>query len=329
MRIGVVFPQTEIGADVGAVRAYGERVEELGFAHILAYDHVVGADPAVHPGWRGPYDLDDHASTSRSCCSATSPRSPSLELVTGIIILPQRQTALVAKQAAEVDLLTERPLPPRRRPRLERRRVRGARQGLHDRGRRMGEQIELLRRLWTEPSVTFDGALRARDRRRASRRCRCSARSRSGSARCRRRPTAASGRLGRRLVPAGAARARSSTRRAPSWSAAAARGRPRPGGDRHGGSRQLGRRRCRQARRAGRALARRRAPPTSRSTRWAPGSSGSTRTWPRSRRSRRRSGSAPHRCASLPVPWTSSFPRKSARSRRRSRRSCASTRRPT
>ena len=57
MQIGVVFPQTEIGADVGGVRAYGERVQELGFAHVLAYDHVLGADPAVHHGWQGPYNL--------------------------------------------------------------------------------------------------------------------------------------------------------------------------------------------------------------------------------------------------------------------------------
>ena len=57
MRVGVVFPQTELGGDPGAVRAYGQRVEELGFTHILAYDHVVGADPAVHRDWSGPYDL--------------------------------------------------------------------------------------------------------------------------------------------------------------------------------------------------------------------------------------------------------------------------------
>jgi len=57
MRIGVVFPQTELGGDASAVRAYGQRVEELGFDHLLAYDHVVGADPAVHVGWAGPYDV--------------------------------------------------------------------------------------------------------------------------------------------------------------------------------------------------------------------------------------------------------------------------------
>jgi len=57
MRIGVVFPQTELGGDAGAVRAWAQRAEELGFTHVLAYDHVVGADPAVHPGWDGPYDV--------------------------------------------------------------------------------------------------------------------------------------------------------------------------------------------------------------------------------------------------------------------------------
>jgi hypothetical protein len=58
VNIGVVFPQTEIGADRGAIRAYAQGVEELGFAHLLAYDHVLGADPAVHSPWTGPYDVD-------------------------------------------------------------------------------------------------------------------------------------------------------------------------------------------------------------------------------------------------------------------------------
>ena len=156
MRVGVVFPQTEIGADVGAVRAYVQRVEELGYRHVLAYDHVLGADPAVHRDWQGPYDL------------ATTFHEPfvlfgyiagitSLELVTGIIILPQRQTALVAKQAAEVDLLS------RGRFRLgiglgwNAVEYEALGQDFSTRGRRAEEQVELLRRLWTEPSVTFRG----------------------------------------------------------------------------------------------------------------------------------------------------------------------------
>jgi probable F420-dependent oxidoreductase len=156
VRIGVVFPQTEIGADVGAVRAYVQRVEELGYRHVLAYDHVLGADTAVHRNWQGPYDL------------ATTFHEPfvlfgymagltSLELVTGIIILPQRQTALVAKQAAEVDLLS------RGRFRLgiglgwNAVEYEALGQDFSTRGQRAEEQVELLRRLWTEPSVTFHG----------------------------------------------------------------------------------------------------------------------------------------------------------------------------
>ena len=97
---------------------------------MLAYDHVLGADPEVHAPWTGPYDV--HTTFHEPfVLFGYLAAITSLELVTGVIILPQRQTALVAKQAAEVDLLTRRPLPARRRPRLERRRVRRARQDVH------------------------------------------------------------------------------------------------------------------------------------------------------------------------------------------------------
>src|SRR5882724_10098330 len=105
MRIGVVFPQTEIGSNVGAVRAYAERVTELGYTHILVYDHVVGADPSIHRGWQGPYDVTTTFHEPFVLFGYLAAISP-IELVTGIIILPQRQTVLAAKQAAEVDLLT-------------------------------------------------------------------------------------------------------------------------------------------------------------------------------------------------------------------------------
>ena len=157
MRVGVVFPQTEIGADVGAVRAYVQRVEELGYRHVLAYDHVLGADPAVHPGWRGPYDLTTTFHEPFVLFGYIAGVVTSLELVTGIIILPQRQTALVAKQAAEVDLLT------RGRFRLgvglgwNAVEYEALGQDFSTRGQRVEEQVDLLRRLWTEPSVTFRG----------------------------------------------------------------------------------------------------------------------------------------------------------------------------
>lgn len=154
MQIGAVFPQTELGADRGAVRAYVEGLADLGFAHLLAYDHVLGADTSVHKGWSGPYDIDTTFHEPFVLFGYVAAFSD-LELVTGIIILPQRQTALVAKQAAEVDLLTGG------RFRL------GVGLGWNaveyealgkdfsDRGRRLESQVELLRRLWTERSVTF------------------------------------------------------------------------------------------------------------------------------------------------------------------------------
>ena len=157
MQIGVVFPQTEIGAAVDGVRAYGLRVEELGFQHVLVYDHVLGADPEVHKPWSGPYNV--HTTFHEPfVLFGYYAAITSLELVTGIIILPQRQTALVAKQAAEVDLLTSG------RFRL------GVGLGWNaveyealgkdftNRGARMDEQVALLRRLWTESVVTHDGA---------------------------------------------------------------------------------------------------------------------------------------------------------------------------
>jgi len=153
----VVFPQTEIGPDAGAVRGYAERVEELGYAHLLAYDHVLGADPAVHVGWAGPYDIDTTFHEPFVLFGYLAAVT-SVELVTGIIILPQRQTALVAKQAAEVDLLTGGRL--RLGVGLGWNAVEYEALGrdFSDRGRRVGEQVELLRRLWTERTVTHDGA---------------------------------------------------------------------------------------------------------------------------------------------------------------------------
>jgi probable F420-dependent oxidoreductase len=156
MRIGVVFPQTEIGADVGAVRTYGQRVEELGFTHVLAYDHVLGADPVVHAPWNRPYDVHTTFHEPMVLFGFLAGIT-SLELVTGIIILPQRQTALVAKQAAEVDLLTGGNF--RLGVGLGWNAVEYEALGrdFTDRGRRMTEQVHLLRRLWTEPVVTHEG----------------------------------------------------------------------------------------------------------------------------------------------------------------------------
>jgi probable F420-dependent oxidoreductase len=157
MQVGVVFPQTELGGDVGAVRAYGEQVEALGYRHVLAFDHVVGADPKVHTGWDGPYDVQTTFHEPMVLFGFLAGVTRSLEFVTGVIILPQRQTVLVAKQAAEVDLLSSG------RFRLgvgigwNKVEYEALGEDFGNRGKRSEEQIELMRRLWTEESVTFDG----------------------------------------------------------------------------------------------------------------------------------------------------------------------------
>jgi probable F420-dependent oxidoreductase len=129
----------------------------MGFDHLLAFDHVVGADTAVHVGWAGPYDVHSTFHEPFVLFGFLAGICPTLEFATGIVILPQRQTVLVAKQAAEVDILSGGKL------RL------GVGIGWNDveyealgeqfnnRGRRIEEQIDLLRRLWTEPSLTYEG----------------------------------------------------------------------------------------------------------------------------------------------------------------------------
>ncbi|MCX6392158.1 MAG: LLM class F420-dependent oxidoreductase [Actinobacteria bacterium] len=156
MQIGVTLPQTEIGGAVADLRTYAEGVEQLGYGHLVAYEHVVGADPAVYTDWSGPYDIDSTFHEPFVMLGYLAGITK-LELAPAVIILPQRQTALVAKQAAEVDLLTEG------RFRLgiglgwNEVEYEALGQDFSTRGRRMDEQVALLRRYWTERSITFEG----------------------------------------------------------------------------------------------------------------------------------------------------------------------------
>jgi probable F420-dependent oxidoreductase len=157
VQIGVVFPQTEIGADAGAVGAFAQAAEEIGYRHLLAYDHVLGADVSARPDWPGPYTSEHPFHELFVLFGYLAGIAPGLELVAGVLVLPQRQTALVAKQAAEVDLLTGGRL--RLGVGLGWNYVEFEALGedFRNRGRRAEEQIEVLRRLWTEPLVDFDG----------------------------------------------------------------------------------------------------------------------------------------------------------------------------
>jgi probable F420-dependent oxidoreductase len=157
MRIGVVFPQTEISPDPVAVRDYAQAAEGLGYTHLLTYDHVIGADISVRPDWRGPYTMDTQFHEPFVLFGYLAGLTTHLEFVTGILILPQRQTVLVAKQAAEVDVLTGG------RFRLgigvgwNEVEYEALNEDFRNRGKRSEEQIAVLRALFTDASVTFHG----------------------------------------------------------------------------------------------------------------------------------------------------------------------------
>ena len=156
MRIGVVFPQTEIGADPGAIRAYAEAVEDLGYENLLAYDHVLGADTTNRPGW-SRYSTKDSFHEPFVLFAYLAAITQRIELTTGIIILPQRQTALVAKQAAEVDVLSNGRLRLGVAAGWNDVEYEALGENFHNRGQRLEEQVEVLRALWTQESVTFHG----------------------------------------------------------------------------------------------------------------------------------------------------------------------------
>ena len=104
MKIGAVFPHLEIGSDPIVLRDWAQAAEDLGYSHILAYDHVIGA---VHtdrdPKLWGPYTEKSSFHEPFVLFGYFAAMTQRIELATGILILPQRQTVLVAKQAAEID----------------------------------------------------------------------------------------------------------------------------------------------------------------------------------------------------------------------------------
>lgn len=158
MRIGIVYPQIELGGDPEAVRRIGRTVDELGFTHLLAYDHVLGAQHAERtPALLGPYTENDPFHDPFVMFGHLAAICPNIEFTTGILILPQRQTALVARQAADVSLFSNGRLRLGVGVGWNHVEYDALGQDFRTRGARQEEQIELLRRLWTEPLVDFDG----------------------------------------------------------------------------------------------------------------------------------------------------------------------------
>ena len=165
MELGLIFPTAEIGTDLTIIRDYVQAAEDLGYAHIMAYDHVVGA---VHEGrdppLNGPYTQHDPFHEPLTLLAYIAAITKRVRLATGVMILPQRQTVLVAKQVAQLDLLSGG------------RMIFGVGTGWNpveyeslgmsfkDRGAVLDEQIELLRKLWSESLVDFTGRFHRVDR---------------------------------------------------------------------------------------------------------------------------------------------------------------------
>lgn len=157
MRLGAVFPQIEMPADAVAIRDYAQAIEAMGLDHLLVYDHVVGADLTNRPDWNKPYSLKSPFQEPLVLIAHLAAITERLEFFTGVLVLPQRQAALVGKQAACIDLLSNGRL------RL------GVGTGWNmieyealgvsfdKRGERLDEQIDFLRRLWTEDSFSYSG----------------------------------------------------------------------------------------------------------------------------------------------------------------------------
>jgi len=164
MQVGAVFPQLEIGTDPDAIAEYARTVEALGYDHLVIFDHVLGADASRPGGWTGAYDHRSMFHEPFVLYGYMAAVTTRLRLATAVIVLPQRQTALVAKQAAEVDVLTGG------RFRLgvgigwNAVEYEALNESFTNRGRRIEEQIAVMRALWTQEVVDFKGRWHRIDR---------------------------------------------------------------------------------------------------------------------------------------------------------------------
>jgi probable F420-dependent oxidoreductase len=164
MQVGAVFPQLEIGTEPDVIAKYARALEDLGYDHLVIFDHVLGADANRAGGWTGPYDHRSMFHEPFVLYGYFAAITTRIRLATAVIVLPQRQTALVAKQAAEVDVLS--------RGRLTLgvgigwNNVEYEALGMRftDRGRRIEEQIAVLRALFTQEIVDFKGRWHRIDR---------------------------------------------------------------------------------------------------------------------------------------------------------------------
>ena len=157
MKLGVVFPQTEIGDDPIVIKDYAQAVEGMGYQYLLTYEHIVGANPERPGGWHGPYTHESAFHEPFVLFGYLAALTQKLIFVTGVVILPQRPATLVAKQAAQVDVLSGGRLHLGVGVGWNPEECQASGYEFHNRGQRIEEQIAVMRELWTKRLVTFKG----------------------------------------------------------------------------------------------------------------------------------------------------------------------------
>ena len=157
MEIGAVFPHNEIGTDPQAIKDYAQGVEELGVTHLLIYDHVLGADRNRPGGFEGPYDKDVAFHEPFTTFAFIAAVTKNLDMITTVMILPQRQTVLVAKQAAELAILSNNRFKLGIGVGWNAVEYVGLNENFKNRGKRQAEQVELMRLLWESEVLEYQG----------------------------------------------------------------------------------------------------------------------------------------------------------------------------
>jgi probable F420-dependent oxidoreductase len=159
MKIGAIYPQTELDGDIDCLRRFTLAVEEMGYDHIVFYDHVGGFDHAERdpPLEGGKYNESDPFHDPLVAFAYLAGITERIEFHTGVLVAPQRQTVLLAKQAADVQLMSNGRLRLCVGTGWNYLEYRGLNEDFHTRGKKLDEQIVFLRKLWTERSITFEG----------------------------------------------------------------------------------------------------------------------------------------------------------------------------
>ena len=157
MEIGAVFPHNEIGTDPQAIKDYAQGVEELGVTHLLIYDHVLGADRDRPGGFEGPYDKDVAFHEPFTTFAFIAAVTKKLDMITTVMILPQRQTVLVAKQVAELAILSNNRFTLGIGVGWNAVEYTGLNENFKNRGKRQEEQVELMRLLWESEVLEYKG----------------------------------------------------------------------------------------------------------------------------------------------------------------------------